>query len=190
VIRGDADLHRPATHAFGEERLAVAGFGAHDVMELAEQLERHGAEQCRPGHEPLLEQRVGDLRRDDGADWCERRPVVRRYLLVQRGRCEALGGDSVDQDAEEQVGDAGGGCDRGGRGDIAGYRGAVDEGVLVGIGQGPCPDSVADRRRAADEVVAGHGRLLGLGGDAQRVVGVDDQSGQQVVAAGDVAVDR
>ena len=84
----------------------------------------------------------------------------------------------------------GGSSRSGGGGDVAGYRRAVDQGVLVRIGQGPAPHGAADRRPAADQVGAGHSCLLGLGGAAQRVVGGDDQPGQQFVAARHVAVHR
>src|SRR5882724_7979321 len=45
AARRDADVRRPAPDRFCEVRLAVAGLLADDAVELAEQLERHGAEQ-------------------------------------------------------------------------------------------------------------------------------------------------
>ena len=67
-FQGDADVVWPVPHAFGEEPLAVVGLLDGDVVQLAEQLERHGAKQRRPGHQVRLEQRVGRVRRDQGAD--------------------------------------------------------------------------------------------------------------------------
>ena len=43
AARGNADVRRPAPDGFCDERLGVAGLLADDAVELAEQLERHGA---------------------------------------------------------------------------------------------------------------------------------------------------
>src|SRR5207342_3002721 len=96
-----------------------------------------------------------------GAGRRERLPGVGGQAVSGDGGGEAPGG--VGEDAQQHVGDAGGGCDGGGWGGVAGHGRAVDQGVFVGVGQGPVPHGAADRRPAVGEVVAGHGCLLGLG---------------------------
>lgn len=73
-------------------------------------------------------------------------------------------------------------------GGVAGDRGTVDEGVLVGVFDGPGADGAADGGPAGEVVVrGGDGAGVGeglLGGGTDRVVGVDDEGGEKVVTAG------
>ena len=71
---------------------------------------------------------------------------------------------------------------------VAGDRRAVHQGVLVRVVAGPAPDGAA-RRRPPLERRLRRGALGGLlGRRTERVVGLDDEDGQQLVATGEVAV--
>src|ERR1700722_15167479 len=82
---------------------------------------------------------------------------------------------------------AGGGVSAGGWG--AGRGGAVEQGVLVRVSQGPVPGRAGRRPPAGRVVLPGAGGVGLLDGLAQGVVTLDDQRGQQLVPAGEVAVD-
>ncbi len=69
------------------------------------------------------------------------------------------------------------------------HRRAVDQGVLVRVGQGPGADGAAGREPPAGVVLPRARRPGLLHRRADRVVAVDDQGGQQVVLAREVAVD-
>src|SRR5215470_903667 len=71
----DADLGRPAPDALAEEGIALAWLLADDVMELPEQLKRHGSEQSRPQHQAGLQHDVGQLGRDGSPDRRQCRPA-------------------------------------------------------------------------------------------------------------------
>lgn len=99
---------------------------------------------------------------------------------------------------DENEADPGGGADGGLRCGVTGHRRAVDQRVLVRVGESPLPYGARDSDPAG-EVGAGPGgrRVLGrggpvgtLGGLAHGVVRIDDQGGQQFVTAGEVAVER
>ena len=96
---------------------------------------------------------------------------------------------SVGEDRGEQGGGAARRPDRVLRGDVPGHRRSVDERPLLAVLQRPAAGGVRDRHPAAVQVRAPHLRLGGLGRVAERVVGIDDETGEQVVAAREVAVD-
>ena len=73
---------------------------------------------------------------------------------------------------------------------VARHRAAVDERELLGMGDRPLAHRPCGRHPAAGVIGAANVCLVELGGRADGVVGVDDQRGQQLVAAREVAVDR
>src|SRR6266542_2658702 len=73
---------------------------------------------------------------------------------------------------------------------VAGHRAAVDQGVLVRVGQGPRPYRPAGGEPPTQHVAAIDSRVGPLDGISERVVRVQDQRGQQVVPAGEVPVQR
>ena len=94
----------------------------------------------------------------------------------------------ADQAAEHRR-RAGGRGDGVGRGLVAGHGRAVEQGVLVRVGQSPVPGRAGRRPPAGRVVLPGAGGVGLLDGRAQGVVTLDDQRGQQLVPAGEVAVD-
>ena len=100
-----------------------------------------------------------------------------------------LGGTGVADQLAEHQGDPGGRPDGVPRGLVARHRRAVDQRVLVRVRAGPVPDRVADRPPAAARPGRAVRRGGCLGGFPERVVGVDDQRGEQVVPAREVAVE-
>jgi len=86
----------PAPDGLGEERLPVAGLLADDAVELAEQLERHGPEQRRQGHESPLQQGVGHPGPGDGAERRERFPAAAGHVVFGYRQRKVLGGVGED----------------------------------------------------------------------------------------------
>ena len=81
------------------------------------------------------------------------------------------------------------GVDRGRRGRVTGHGAAIDQRVLVGVGDRPRAHGAGEVEPSRGDVrPAVGGRPFGRHTD--RVVRLDDQRGEQLVTAGEVAVDR
>src|ERR1700733_9778025 len=188
-------------HERGQLRDRVIEQGARGLErphELAEQLEADHPEQLRPGddgadhdlrrhrgetggghqgggdHRGLVRQRAAQPRPGDGA------------VIVARWHIAA--GHRVAQHAHEGQRHAGRRSDRRLRSPVSRDRRTVDQRVLVRVRQRPAADRVTGRQPPDPGPRAGRDR--GLGDLPHGVVGVDDQRGQQVVAAREVAVQR
>ena len=148
------------------------------------------AEHRRPGEQAASDERVGrrDARLAPDPGEIARQPARAHRLVRQRDRpCDP----GVLPHRDQTQGHPGAGLGRAlGRRLVAGHRTAEEEGVRRRLGQRPGPDRTADRAHPPG-VVGPVDRLeRRVHGVAELVVAVHDQQGQQLVAAGDVAVDR
>src|SRR4051812_26029408 len=155
--------------------------------EVPEQLEADGAVDRAPGQQRAHPHRFVD-RRVVAAEHLDRGVAEQTRVafpgrLGQQPRPGGVAEDRAEDDADP---------DRRRHGvlrrAVAGDGGAVEQRVLVRMGPRPGADGPAD----GEPSLPGRGRgVVGLlGGAPERVVALDDQPGQQVVAAGEVPVDR
>ena len=139
--------------------------------------------------------------RDSTAGWAARptcgtdHPQVAGQRLGRVVRCGPVGhvtsgdplGDEAEQDADHARARLDGHLGRGG---VAGHGAAVEQGVAAGLGDGPGPEGVRRGEQPVGPALVGRGLHRGLDGIRLGTVGVDEQQGEQLVAVGDVAVDR
>jgi hypothetical protein len=161
--------------------------GVDDAVELAEEFEADETEELGPGG-------------DQGGDgrWREftvQVPDEPPGVGVDRFRQRRRSGDSQRTRSVGGLGygyqgkaDAGGGADSVEGGAVPGHGRAVDQGVFVGMAESPIPHGAADRRPPLDRDLllrVGEGIFSRL---AHRVVGVDDEGGEEIVTAWEIAV--